>query len=75
MINGKPPKQVGKAEALKYCQDHRDTYIRGFASIDEGLRAYECLESMVASNFVRPEQLSDYGMSDEDLKSDPPHAQ
>ena len=73
MINGKPPEEVSKAEALKYCQDHRDEYIRGFASIDEGVRAYDCLESMVASNFVRAEQLAEYGMSDEDLKE--PHAQ
>lgn len=51
-----------KEQALEYLSEHRDAYIRGFDSIDEGVRAYDCLVVIVEDGVVKPSQLPEYGV-------------
>lgn len=53
---------MNKEEALEYCYDHRDDYIRDFDSIDEGIRQFDCLISILESDTITPDQIADYGM-------------
>lgn len=50
-------------EAIKYCYEHEDEYIREcFDSISEGVRAFECLISILEGGTITPSQLPEYGM-------------
>ncbi len=54
--------QMNKKEALDYCEKHRNEYIRGFESIGEGTRQYDCLITILEEDTITPDELSDYGM-------------
>ena len=51
-----------RSEALEYCYRNKDEYIRGFDRIDEGVRQFDCLISIVEDGTCNPEDLADYGM-------------
>lgn len=49
-------------EALNYCYEHQDDYIRGFDSISEGQRQFDCLVFLLEDEAIQPNEISDYGM-------------
>jgi len=51
-----------KEEAINYCYNHRDEYIRDSENIDQGIRQFDCLIACLESGTITPEQLPDYGM-------------
>jgi hypothetical protein len=51
-----------KSEALDYCYDHRDEFIRGFDSVDEGIDQFNCLITILESGTIDPDEIFDYGM-------------
>ena len=51
-----------KEEAINYCYKHREEYIRDFDSVDEGIRQFDCLISILESGTITPDQLPEYGM-------------
>ena len=51
-----------KEEAVDYCYEHEDEYIRGFNDIHEGIEAFECLISILEYETINPSQLPEYGM-------------
>lgn len=51
-----------RGEAINYCYEHKDEYIRGFYSISEGIRQFDCLISILESGTIEPKDLPDYGM-------------
>lgn len=55
-----------KEEALEYCYKHRDQYIRDADSINEGIRQFDCLISILEDGTIKPEQLPEYGMEYDD---------
>ena len=54
-----------KEEALAFCYKHRDDYIKSFDSVDEGIRQFDCLVDNIESGITKPEEMADYGMSEE----------
>ena len=50
------------SEALDYCYDHEDDFIRDFDSISEGTRQFECLITILEYETIKPVDLPDYGM-------------
>ena len=55
-----------KEEALGYCHTHRDEYIKGCGSVDEGVRQYDCLVGQVEGGSIEPSELPSYGMDFEE---------
>jgi len=55
-----------KDEALAYCHRHREEYVRGFDSVDDGIRQFNCLVELIECGDVDPNGLADYGMSFDD---------
>jgi len=53
---------MNKEEAIAYCYRHKDQYIRDADSIDEGIRQFDCLVSILESDTISPDQLAEYGM-------------
>ncbi len=51
-----------KKEAISYCYRHRDEYIRDSGGIDEGVRQFDCLISILENDTITPDQLTEYGM-------------
>lgn len=51
-----------KEEAVSYCYKHRDEYIKDTGSIDDGIRQFDCLISILEDGTIRPDQLAEYGM-------------
>ena len=49
-------------EAIEYCYKNQDEYIRGFDSIAEGVRQFECLITILESETIQPSELPNYGM-------------
>ena len=49
------------SEAIKYCYDHREEFIREL-EIDEGIRQFDCLITILESGTIQPSELPDYGM-------------
>lgn len=58
---------VSKETALKFCYQKREDYVRGFDSIDEGIRAFDCLISILESDTIKVSDLPEYGISDRDI--------
>lgn len=65
-VNGKNPKEITNAEALEYCYKHRDTFIRDFESIDEGITQFDGIITILDGT-IEPHEITDYGMTDQDL--------
>jgi len=55
-----------REDAIAYCHRHRDEYIRDAGSIDEGIRQFDCLISILEDEVITPDQLAEYGMDYED---------
>ena len=51
-----------KEEAIKYCWENRDEYIRDAESVDEGRKQFDCLVDCLDSGHIRPDELEEYGM-------------
>lgn len=66
-LYGKPVSEVTQEEALAFCRENRDKYIKGCDTIDEGIRSYECLEGMLEEGHLKPSDLPEHGMSDQEL--------
>lgn len=49
-------------EAVEYCYENRDEFIIDFGSVDEGLRQFDCLISILEDGTIKPSQLHEYGM-------------
>ena len=49
-------------EAIRYCYDNRDEYIRGFDKISEGIRGFDCLIEILEHGTIKPVDLPKYGM-------------
>ena len=49
-------------EAIRYCYDHHDEYIRGFDKVSEGIRAFDCLIAILENETIKPTDLPKYGM-------------
>ena len=69
-LNGVDISEVSKEDALKYCYDNKDIYIRDFANLDEGYRSFECLISILESDTIEVTDLPSYGMSDQELEEE-----
>jgi hypothetical protein len=67
-INRKAPRAVSKEEAIKYCFDNQDFYVRQFDSVADGLAQFENLICLLESDTIAVTALPDYGMSDQDLE-------
>lgn len=61
MLNLKGNK-MNKQEAVNYCYENRDKFVHSFESIDEGVRQFECLVTILESGTITPDEISDYGM-------------
>jgi len=51
-----------KEEAIAYCYENKDEYVKDFESVDEGIRAFNCLISILQDELIQPNQLKEYGM-------------
>jgi len=51
-----------REEAIKYCYENEDNYIRGAESCAAGRREFDCLIGCLESGHIKPEDLADYGM-------------
>jgi hypothetical protein len=49
-------------EAIQYCYEHKDEYIRDFDSISEGRRQFDCLIEILEHGTIQPSELPQYGM-------------
>lgn len=49
-------------EAIQYCYQHKDEYIRDFDSISEGVRQFDCLIAILKYGTIQPTDLPQYGM-------------
>ena len=67
-INGVYIDDVTKKDALKFCYDNKDAYIRGYGSIEEGIKQFDCLICILKDGEIDPKDLPNYGMSDQDLQ-------
>jgi hypothetical protein len=54
---------MNKEQTIEWVEDDKnaDEYIRGFDSVREGKRAYDCLVELVNDGTVTAEQLPEYG--------------
>jgi len=62
-VNGKDPKELTKEEALGYCY----TYARAFIN-DTDQEQFDCLIEILEGDTIKPHEIIDYGMSDQDLE-------
>lgn len=53
---------MNKEEAIAYCYKHKDEYVKDFKSVDEGIRSFDCLISILEDELIQPNQLKEYGM-------------
>jgi len=67
-FNGKDASNVSKEDLAEFCEKNRDAYIRGFDSIDDGLRQWDCLIYLVESGSVDAASAHEHGMSDQQLE-------
>ena len=49
-------------EAIQYCYQHKDDYIRDFDSVSEGVRQFDCLIAILEYGTIKPTDLPQYGM-------------
>jgi len=62
-VNGKDPKLLtSRNEALEYCYKHADKFIE-----NDGQEQYDCLVEILRGGTIEPSEITDYGMSDQDL--------
>ena len=54
--------KMTKSEALEYCWEHRNEFIRDSESVDEGIRQFDCLISLLEYGTISPDEIGDYGM-------------
>jgi len=54
-------KNMTYEEAINYCYEHEDEYIKGFDSVKEGIRQFDCLISLLEYKTIKVEELPDYG--------------
>lgn len=66
-LNGKDIRECSKDEAISFCYENRDKYIRQMDSIDEGVEQFDCLISILEGDTISVTDLPDYGMSDKEL--------
>jgi len=57
-------------ETINLRYKHRDEYIRGFDSIDEGIRSFDCLIMLLEDEVITADDLPDYGMEFPDYRVD-----
>lgn len=55
-------KRKSGEQLLKHIYPQKDEYIRSFETISEGVRAWECLVSIVEDGTVQLKDLSEYGI-------------
>lgn len=55
-------KNMSKDEAIKYCYDNEDKYIRGFEDISEGQEEFDGIIVLLEMDGIKPSELPDYGM-------------
>lgn len=67
-LNNKAVSHVTRAEAIAYCHEHKDTFIKEiFADVEEGIQGFESLVSLLEDKTIDPIELPEYGMSDQEL--------
>jgi hypothetical protein len=66
-VNGKDPKELTKQQALDYCYNNRDAFIKQEESVDEGIEQFDCLITILEGDTIQPHEITDYGMTDQDL--------
>jgi hypothetical protein len=49
-------------EAVTYCYEHKNDYIKDCGDVSEGMEEFECLISCLESGDINPTELPDYGM-------------
>lgn len=49
-------------EAITYCYDHKNDYVKDSDDVSEGMEQFECLISCLESGHIKPSELPDYGM-------------
>jgi hypothetical protein len=49
-------------EAIDYCYEHKNDYIKDCDDVSEGMEQFECLISCLESGHINPTELPDYGM-------------
>jgi hypothetical protein len=65
--DGIPSDQITQEQLEEYARKHKDDYIKGFDSVSEAVRLYDCLINLVEEGDVTGANLHEYGMSDQDL--------
>jgi len=55
--------KISKEEAIAYCEEHRDEYIRDSDSVDEGIRQYDCLIVILEDGTIKPNEIAAYRMN------------
>lgn len=49
-------------EAVDYCYDHKNEFVTDSGDVDDGIRQFDCLISILESGTIKPSQLPEYGM-------------
>jgi hypothetical protein len=49
-------------EAINYCYEHQDQYVREYDTVSEGMRQFECLITILEDGTITPAELPTYGM-------------
>ncbi|MCK5398336.1 MAG: hypothetical protein KAJ33_08815 [Thermoplasmata archaeon] len=62
-VNGKDPKDLTKQEALQYCYDNKEVFIK--LSDHE---QYGGLIVILEGDTIKPHEITNYGMCDQDLE-------
>ena len=62
-VNGKDPKELTKEEALEYCYANAEKFIE-----NDGREQFDGLIVILEGDTIEPHQITDYGMSDQDLE-------
>lgn len=55
-------KEMTIEEAVDYCYEHQDKYVREYDTVSEGMEQFECLIVILESGTIAPEELPVYGM-------------
>lgn len=67
-LNGKDTSKCTKDEAIRFCHENRDEYIRQSDDIDDGVRQFDCLIGIIEGGTIPVTDLPEYGMSDKELE-------
>ena len=51
-----------KEDAIKYCYEHKDEFIKDYECVSDGIRQFDCLIEIVESGTIPPSEIANYGM-------------